>query len=242
MKKRILSVFLAALMLLSLSATAFAAHLDGGTGHVTFSSNGKSLTSDFSSAELNKKVGEMQPGDDITFKVIMTNSYSKKTSWYMSNQIIDSLEDADAKNGAYSYELTYTSSSGKTTPIYRSESLGGTGGNGLLDLNNRLKEDYVKGNDRYFYVDQLNSGASGLVTLKVTLDGESQGNAYQQTAAELIMNFAVEVEETNTYKTGDDTNLTPLYIAMVVSGLLFLYFALDAVTDRIYFKKGKSRG
>ena len=31
------------------------------------------------------------------------------------------------------------------------------------------------------------------------------------------------------------------HVAMVISGLLFLYFALDAYTDRLY-KKGKGRG
>ena len=39
-------------------------------------------------------------------------------------------------------------------------------------------------------------------------------------------------------KTGDENNLTPYYIGMVVAGLLFLYLALDALTDRMY-KKGR---
>ena len=65
------------------------------------------------------------------------------------------------------------------------------------------------------------------------------------------MNFAVQVAEqsgttTSTTssrsapKTGDEHNLLPYYIAMIISGLLFLYFALDSYTDRLY-KKGRGK-
>ena len=57
------------------------------------------------------------------------------------------------------------------------------------------------------------------------------------------MRFAVELPEENKrvtiVKTGDEYKLVPLYIAMVISGLVFLYFALDALTDRIYGVHGK---
>ena len=99
--------------------------------------------------------------------------------------------------------------------------------------------------NEYFFLDTLNSGESGTVTLTVHLEGETQGNAYQNTAAELAMRFAVELANSSTnvthrtaVKTGDENNLIPYYIAMVVTGLLFLYFALDAYTDKLY-KKGK---
>ena len=59
------------------------------------------------------------------------------------------------------------------------------------------------------------------------------------------MQFAVELANNTTstttrtaVRTGDDTNLIPYYIGMVVAGLIFLYLALDAYTDRLY-KKGK---
>ena len=58
------------------------------------------------------------------------------------------------------------------------------------------------------------------------------------------MNFAVQIKDQpniNAPKTSDMYNLFPYYVAMVISGLLFLYFALDAYTDRKY-KKGKGRG
>ena len=80
-----------------------------------------------------------------------------------------------------------------------------------------------------------------MVTLTVSLEGETQGNIYQNTAARIQMNFAVELKDAGgktAVKTGDENNLTPYYIGMVVAGLLFLYLALDALTDRMY-KKGR---
>ena len=82
--------------------------------------------------------------------------------------------------------------------------------------------------------------------LTIALDGETQGNAYQNRLADLKMNFAVQIADQpgittragNAPKTGDENNLFPYYVVMVISGFLFLYFALDAYTDRLY-KKGK---
>ena len=102
----------------------------------------------------------------------------------------------------------------------------------------------------YFYLDNLSRGQGGQIVLKIALDGETQGNRYQDRVADLRMNFAVQVEDTpqNTTttsrgtapRTGDEHNLLPYYIVMIISGLLFLYFALDAYTDRLY-KKGKGK-
>ena len=101
----------------------------------------------------------------------------------------------------------------------------------------------------YFYIDTLDINQTGTVRLTVSLDGETQGNDYQDTFAKLQMRFAVEVPQTGTntttnrttvVKTGDDYNINPFYIAMLISGLPFLYLALDAVTDRIYGRKGRT--
>ena len=63
------------------------------------------------------------------------------------------------------------------------------------------------------------------------------------------MNFAVELSNPSSttssstsraVKTGDENNLLPYYIGMVVAGLLLLYLALDAYTDRKY-QKGRRR-
>ena len=48
----------------------------------------------------------------------------------------------------------------------------------------------------FFYLKTLEPGESGNVKLLVGLDGESQGNVYQDTLAKLMMNFAVEDNST----------------------------------------------
>ena len=77
--------------------------------------------------------------------------------------------------------------------------------------------------------------------LKMPSDSSAGVTKYRD--RRLQMRFAVELPEENKrvtiVKTGDEFKLVPLYIAMVVSGLVFLYFALDALTDRIYGVHGK---
>ena len=52
----------------------------------------------------------MQPGDSITLKVQIRNADTGATDWYMTNEALQSLEDAAdvADGGAYSYRLAYT--------------------------------------------------------------------------------------------------------------------------------------
>ena len=44
----------------------------------------------------------------------------------------------------------------------------------------------------FFYLDRLDSGKSGKVSLTVALDGETNGNGYQNTLARLQMAFAAD--------------------------------------------------
>ena len=108
----------------------------------------------------------------------------------MTNEVLSSLEDSQsmANGGAYGYRLAYINSLGEETILYSSENVGGekgsAAGEGLHEVTDNLEE--------FFYLDRLEPGASGMVTLKVVLDGETQGNTYQNTLASLQMNFAVE--------------------------------------------------
>ena len=153
-------------------------------------------------------MANIQPGDSIELKVQVTNSDSGKTDWYMTNKVLKSLEDAQtvAEGGAYSYILTYIKQDGTKETLYSSEEVGGetknASGEGLHQATNSLKD--------YFYLDRLKSGQSGEITLKVKLEGETQGNTYQDTLAKLQMNFAVElVDDSTTPGTPDNPTKTP---------------------------------
>lgn len=106
----------------------------------------------------------------------------------MSNEVLESLEDASpAKGGAYQYELSYEGS-GEPVILYSSGSVGGetvTGaGEGLHEAADSLEQ--------FFYLDHLDGGKEGYITLVVGLNGESQVASYQNTLARLRLNFAVE--------------------------------------------------
>jgi hypothetical protein len=226
--RNILMAVLILSILMSIGVSAFAEHQYGGSGWaVTYTEKGK-LTSNFA-GKIDSSSAMLQPGDDITFTVTVRNNYSTDASWYMSNDILRSLEDSSAiaHGGAYTYTLSY---SGRSTPLFDSNTVGGeipsSAGEGLHGVDSALKN--------YFYLDTLSPGQSATITLKVSLDGETQGNAYRNTLARLEMNFAVERMDgtSKIVKTGDDTRLAPLYIVMTVSGLLLMWLAVLSMRER----------
>ncbi len=167
----------------------YAEDYTGGQGWmVEFTGSG--MESSFSSSDISDAVYALQPGDSVTLSLTLKNGDSQDTDWYMSNAVLSSLEDSQkmARGGVYSYRLAYTGSSGEESILYSSENVGGEkdsdAGEGLHEATDSLEE--------FFYLDRLVPGGDGIVTLKVELDGETQGNTYQNTLASLQMNFAVE--------------------------------------------------
>lgn len=191
MKKEI-ALFACILFILGSISTVYADENSTAAGSCSFT--GKEMLSSFDSNKLAVSVSEMQPGDEVTFSVNIKNDSDISTKWYMSNDVLSSLEDAQsvAANGGYSYILTFVGPDGKEDTIYSSTSVGGekptTAGEGLKEATNSL--------DNFFYLKTLEPGESGSVKLLVGLDGESQGNVYQDTLAKLMMNFAVEDNST----------------------------------------------
>lgn len=206
MKKKWLASVLALLLAVT-PITAYAEDFSGGDGwKVSF--DGKKMTSTFKNTDIDDKIYEMEPGDTVDFHIQLKNEYKQTTDWYMTNKVLKSLEDAQtvAEGGAYSYILTYIKQDGTKETLYSSEEVGGetknASGEGLHQATNSLKD--------YFYLDRLKSGQSGEITLKVKLEGETQGNTYQDTLAKLQMNFAVElVDDSTTPGTPDNPTKKP---------------------------------
>ena len=234
MKRIIVSLLLILLIVISISASAYA---DAKEWTITFLPNGTMDSGGITSkkegsAFFDDVISNLEPGDTEEFKIHIVNSHAQTTRWYMLNEVLASLErsakaGAEIAGGAYTYKLTYGDDTG-------------------VDWNKIGLEEATADLSEYFFLDTLNSKETGTVTLSVHLEGETQGNAYQNTAAQLAMKFAVELANTSppgsttrtAVKTGDENNLIPYYVAMIITGLLFLYFALDAYTDKLY-KKGK---
>lgn len=254
MKKRILSLVLTFAMLSAVPMSVSAETLTGSAGW-TVSFDGSGMESNFSSSDLDEVIYDMQPGDTAAFQVALANESGKDTDWYMSNEIVVSMEDStEASGGAYEYLLTYTDADGEETTIFSSEMVGGedtTNGEGLHKVSDGLGE--------MFYLSRLADGASGTVNLEVKLDGETIGNSYQNKLAELEIQFAAEEaaeetttettsgttdseessaarepgEDATTIKTGDNTDVM-LYASLtaLAAGLVLLLLALRRVRRR----------
>ncbi len=233
MKRTWIAVLLAAVLLSAWMIPAYAVDEDlRDDWLVTF--DGSKMESNFSSGEISDRVSGMQPGDQVTIRLALKNTSSVPTDWYMTNSVLKSLEDSksQAGGGAYTYVLTYVDRTGTANVLYDSDSVGGEkneeAGVGLHEATDSL--------DEYFYLDTLAAGQAGEITLLVALDGETQGNVYQNTLAELNMNFAVELASTTTspapsapgdkpagsVNTGDDSNVILWVVMMVASAAVFV--------------------
>ena len=194
MRKKILTYILLAGMLVSAPVAVHAETLTS-ERNVTFTSDNK-LTEDHSAAEMNSAVYELQPGDDVTITLNLKNDNGAASNWYMTNQVLQSLEEtagSGAVGGAYEYELVYTDPAGIPEVLFTSDTVGGENNGSRVGL-----KAATSGLEDFFYLDTIGSGQTGVVTLRVALDGETQGNDYQNTLASLQMNFAVDTTTVNT--------------------------------------------
>ena len=223
--------------------------------------NGEELVSNFKTSVLSDKVTGLQPGDEQTFTLRLRNDYQETADFWMTNEVLQSLEDTRTMNGlaggGYTYELTYTGP-GAAEPqiLFSSETVGG-------DVKAGEREglhEATSGLENYFYLDTLKKGDEGQIKLVVALDGETQGNDYQDTLAKLQMNFAVELNpdttptptptgtatptptrtttnRTTVVKTGDDTNKLPYYLGLGGGGLVVLFLAIYLTKKRKDEKK-----
>lgn len=258
MKRKMMCLVMAAVMTVGMGTTVSAEDFQGERSwRVEF--NGDGMESNFQSSELAEEIYRIQPGDTIQLQVGIGNTGSGETDWYMTNEVLQSLEDTQsvAEGGAYGYELVYAAPDGEETVLYSSETIGGedtAGGEGLHQATGALED--------YFYLGRLESGEEGRVLLTVELEGETQGNDYQDTLARLQMNFAVEEVEPNTVveqgednvinrvvkkvvttapRTGDPTQMLGLCAAALVSGIVLLILAVVSMKRRRDDRKGDLR-
>ena len=240
MKKKILCLVMTLLMVVGASMTAYAEDYVG-SDDWTVSFTGEKMESNFSAQEMDESILNIQPGDSIRVQVNISNDSKRTTDWYMTNAVLKSLEDADsvAEGGAYTYKLSYVAVDGTETVLFDSDAVGGENtdenvSEGLHQATESLED--------YFYLDTLKTGEKGIVYLYVQLEGETQGNAYQDTLAELAMNFAVELVEDGTIiqtvKTGDAAPIMLFSLLALLSGVVVMIIAIRQMKNR-HNKKGE---
>lgn len=239
MKKKIGNLILMAGLVSSLTLPVVAADTNG---IVTFTKEGQMSENDLDKKVYLEEIANMQPGDSRTIEMQVKNDYAKSTNWYLSNEVIQSLQGADAERdlgGGYEYRLSYEGPSGSTT-LYESRALGGNGYEGLHEAANGL--------DDYVFLDTLDPNQSGIVKLDIVLDGETQGNDYQEKIAEVALQFATEINDNEPKRETDKvihetkknrivntstlTNRLPWLIVSAISGMILLILAFFGMKER----------
>lgn len=183
MKRKLAALFLVVFVLQCFAVTAYAESFSGSDGMaVTF--DGKNLTTNFGEGDIDQPTSAIQPGDDITFTVAVQNRSETDTAFYMTNEVLNSFLQSDDAGGAYAYRLVYNSAADQRV-IYDSDTVGGDDTAGLMEINNAYDGEW-------FYLGNLAANEDGAISLTITLDGETNGNSYQETMAALEMTFAAE--------------------------------------------------
>lgn len=107
--RRALSLFLALVLSMAMCVTGHAEEITKSGWLADFTGN--AIQSNFKPSDLYAALCELQPGDTAELQVDVKNTSKEYAQWYLSNDTIQTLEDTrkTAKNGGYSYRLTYTS-------------------------------------------------------------------------------------------------------------------------------------
>ena len=209
--------------------------------------NGKKIVSTFSSEKVNDTIRNLEPGDEATFEVEFENRYDGTTHWYMKNEALETLEQSydRTENGGYTYKLTHVGPDGDETVLFDNSKVGGAGEDGhsyaIKPRSSQASHGYentgeglhqaTNATDEWFFIQTLENGESGKTRLYVKFDGESEVNDYMDTAGELMVAYAVELDTDKPDKpyrrvnTGDETKLL-MYIATMLAAMLMLIFTI----------------
>ena len=139
--------------------------------------DGSEIVSSFKSNEIADAVTNLQPGDDVSFTVKYKNKYKESTDWYMANEVIQTLEKADAakkvpsgtgtpENGGYTYELIHIDKNDKKTVLFSNSKVGGE------ETPNNMQglEQATNATSEWFYLQDLDEGEHGKIKLHIAFE------------------------------------------------------------------------
>ena len=92
MKKKILCLAMMVMMVIGTTMTANAEDFKSSANWLA-SFTGDKIESNFSTAALADEILQILPGDTITLEVGIQNSSEEETDWYMTNQVLETLEE-----------------------------------------------------------------------------------------------------------------------------------------------------
>ena len=160
-----------------------------------------SLTSTYNSnaeeiLKAKESIKKVMPGDKITYEATCKNDSEVSADFYLTTDIVRSLEDGkDASGGAYTYELYYlpdgVTDKAKASYIYNDELVGGDD-TGLHQIKEKHEEGLADSEKTFFRVATITAKSQGKVVLEISLDGNSQDSSYMSALANINMEFGVE--------------------------------------------------
>ena len=200
MKKGLFNLVLALTLVVAgftgVKETSKAAESDGLSYSWNVTYNGTAFESNY---DINAaKIKNAMPGDTITYSVKYINATAESTDFYMNADVVKSLEDTSgAQGGAYSFKIINNEET-----LFDSETVGG-------DADEVVGLNQVSGHEgAYFSLGSIPAGGSGVVTITITLDGNSQTNAYMATQANLNIKFGAEPTESAKYSKTETNKVT----------------------------------
>ncbi len=244
----------AGLMSAALSAVPAAAESFEVQGNCEY--NGREIISDFDTGVLADTVENLQPGDDVSFRVRYSNESTETTDWYMENEVLQTLEKTTAakkvagvgtaQGGGYQYKLIHYDKNGTPEILFGDENaetgLEGVVGGEATPGDMEGLEQATNALDEWFWIQTLEAGESGVVELQVAFDGETQVNDYMDTDGGLAVRFSVEQTPENTVvnvpRTPDvrrltitgvntgDTTQMWIFVAILAAGVVLLIVLL----------------
>ncbi len=145
--------------------------------------NGTGFTSTFESDK--DTISGAMPGDTISFDVNYKNGSTKTSQFYLSTDVIKTLEEKDgestgASGGAYTYVITSTI--GDDTQILFDSKLVGGDYEDVVGLNQVDSQE-----NEFLVLGELKSGESGVLKVEIVLDGNTQDNSYMSQLATLSL-------------------------------------------------------
>ena len=213
------------------------------TGECSYT--GRKIKSTFDSDSIEAEVGNLQPGDDLTYTITYVNRSDEDVDWYMRNEVLETLEDnkEPAENGGYTYILKNIGPDGKETVLFSNDRVGGESRHGNLE-GLRQATSAVK---NYFFIQNLSAGESGKTVLYVKFDGETHVNDYMDSYGRLMMSYAVqngngdtsESDHSISVKTGDMNRL--MMFAVIFAAALLMLAATVMVRRYLKTKGGEER-
>lgn len=179
----------------------------------------------FTKVEQDLDFQEMEPGEERTAVIRLTNTSDSNMDFFISGEIVYNIADtgADAKNAVYDLELH---KGDEEIPFF--QGVIGSAENKKLS-NSSLGLNYLQDDT---LISSLKQGESTTIRMKLKLDGDSTENGYMNKSGQIRMNVytsqAAETPEGNfvtdiiaNVLTGDRSDFI-IYIVVAVAALAIL--------------------